>query len=477
MRPGTARSATPDVTLSETLMDIPDVPPLSSSLTSDVMPSTQALYDPLVNTVLNERYRLEKRLGEGGMGIVYLARHVVIDKPVAIKLLRSECTSDSALVTRFVLEARAATQIGHPNIVDVTDFGTHNGQSYFVMEFLAGATLASEIETRGAIPPGRAMRIVKQICHALAAAHKKGIVHRDLKPENIFLVEHQHKSDVVKVLDFGVAKMAEGPRLTRVGSLFGTPEHMSPEQARGEDVDARSDIYSLGVIFYEMLTGQVPFSSETVMGTISKHLYTAPRPLREIRADIPAALEALTLKALQKDRLLRPQTMDEFVAALALWEVDELGVTLPPAAASIRRASRRSSGAELQTTPRRRRVWAFIAAAAVTGLVTAWTVWQLKKPVAEKVAVPTGPTPSLPTPLPVSSPTPPDDELADVPGVSTPVAKDRPAGRSSGDPRRSMTSTTDKPIDAIPPPRSRRLPRSDEPPRLEDIQDPFTQPR
>jgi eukaryotic-like serine/threonine-protein kinase len=290
-----------------------------------------APHDEFLGMLLDTRYRIESRLGKGGMGVVYAARHVVIDKPVAVKILRREYSSDPLQVERFMREARAASRIGHPNIVDVTDFGAlPNGQIYFIMEFLLGETLSRELRTQGALPPRRLLDLSTQICHALSAAHAKGIVHRDLKPENIFIVNPitaaspeaaGRRPDLIKLLDFGIAKITwdtEGRRLTRVGSIFGTPQYMSPEQAAGKDADHRGDIYALGCIIYEMLTGEVPFTADTFMGTLTKHMFERPVPPRQLRPDLRIAIpvEAVILKAMEKNPDERYQSMTEMGAAL-----------------------------------------------------------------------------------------------------------------------------------------------------------------
>lgn len=288
--------------------------------------------DELIGKVLDNRYRLDSRLGKGGMGVVYAARHIIIDKLVAVKILRREYCTDPNQVERFAREARAASCIGHPNIVDVTDLGTlPNGQAYFVMEFLDGVTLSRELRKFGALPLERVLRLSLQICHALDAAHNKGIVHRDLKPENIFLVYPSslpnsqeyigRRTDVIKVLDFGIAKMtwdSVGRKLTRVGSIFGTPQYMSPEQAAGKETGYQGDIYSLGCIIYEMITGQVPFLSDTFMGTLTKHMFESPVSPRLRRPDlmIPAPWESLILKAMEKNPADRFQSMREMAAGI-----------------------------------------------------------------------------------------------------------------------------------------------------------------
>jgi serine/threonine-protein kinase len=255
--------------------------------------------------------------------VVYLAEHVFIEKKVAIKILSEDFARKADLVARFMQEAKAASKIGHENIIDITDFGeTPNGSVFFVMEFLDGADLAHHIKSGGAMQIGRAKYIMNQICRALGAAHSKGIIHRDMKPENIYLVEREGKPDFVKILDFGIAKISSldegGSRLTRTGMIFGTPEYMSPEQARGDKPDHRVDIYAVGCILYEMLTGDTPFHADTFMGVLTKHMFETPVPPSQKCPDaqIPAEIEAVVLKALAKDRDQRYQTMKEVAVAL-----------------------------------------------------------------------------------------------------------------------------------------------------------------
>jgi serine/threonine-protein kinase len=283
--------------------------------------------DHYVGSTIADRYRVISKLGEGGMGVVYLAEHVFIEKRVALKVLSEDFARKADLVARFMQEAKAASKIGHENIVDITDFGeTASGSVFFAMEYLEGKDLAAHIRDGGAMPFARARFIMNQICRALGAAHGKGIIHRDMKPENVYLVTREGKPDFVKVLDFGIAKMSSldegGSRLTRTGMIFGTPEYMSPEQARGDRPDHRVDIYAAGCILYEMLTGDVPFHAETFMGVLTKHMFEAPVPpsQRMPGLSIPPAVEAAVMRALEKDRDKRFQTMKEL--ALALEEAD-----------------------------------------------------------------------------------------------------------------------------------------------------------
>ncbi len=283
-------------------------------------------YDSLVGDTLDGRYFIKAKIGEGGMGVVFAARHAVIERPLAIKVLKREVMRDTATIRRFVQEAKAASRIGHPNIVDVTDFGTTpEGMTYSVMEFVDGTTLAKAIKHGAPFPAERAIRIASQIARALGAAHDKGIVHRDLKPENVFLIDREGRTDFVKIVDFGIAKVtpldgqSDGPRLTRVGSVFGTPEYMAPEQAAGRsDTDGRVDIYALGTILYEMLCGRVPHKSDSMVRTIAMQMLDEIPLLSGAHPEIEIApeLEDVVMRALAKKREDRYQTMAELLSAL-----------------------------------------------------------------------------------------------------------------------------------------------------------------
>src|ERR1700690_691971 len=223
--------------------------------------------DPLVGMVLSERYRIVRKLGEGGMGAVYQAEHALIEKRIALKILFPELTRRPDLVARFLQEAKSASRIGHENVIDISDFGqSPEGLVYIAMEFLDGKDLGEIVRAKGAMQWTEARDIVLQICRALRAAHDKGIVHRDMKPENIFLIQREGQPHFVKILDFGIAKVMgldpNGPRLTRTGMIFGTPEYMAPEQAEGKEADHRVDIYAVGCIAYHLMTGQTPFIAE-----------------------------------------------------------------------------------------------------------------------------------------------------------------------------------------------------------------------
>jgi len=284
--------------------------------------------DAMIGTLAAGRYRVLKLLGEGGMGQVYLAEHVAIQKRVALKVLRAEYATKGEIVTRFQQEAISASRIKHPNVLDVFDFGQlDNGCFFLAMEYLEGNDLADEITRRRVLDPATGIRISMQICRALAAAHANGVVHRDMKPENVFLQRTADGEEIVKIVDFGIAQLRSKDdavvetkrRLTRTGMIFGTPEYMAPEQASGKHADLRADIYAVGVIMYEMFTGAVPFTGETFLGVLAKHL-SEPAPLMNVvypELGISASLQGAIMRALAKDPAVRYQTMLEFAQAIS----------------------------------------------------------------------------------------------------------------------------------------------------------------
>jgi serine/threonine-protein kinase len=289
-------------------------------LGADTTVAADAPPDPLVGRVLDDKYRLDARLGEGGMGSVYRATHLLIERPVAVKVLNPRLVTDEAAKERFSREARAAGRLQHSNAVAVTDFGeTRDGLAYLVMELLEGKPLREVLAREAPLDPARAVSIMLQISAAVAAAHEAGIIHRDLKPGNIFVVQRPSAPYIVKVLDFGIAKLADDSvdgnpvnTLTGTGVMIGTPRYMSPEQCDGAQLTPASDVYSLGVILYEMLAGQTPFTGVSPLALALKHSSESPPPLREVVQNVPPALEAVMLHALEKSPPERPQDAGEF---------------------------------------------------------------------------------------------------------------------------------------------------------------------
>lgn len=287
---------------------------------SDEDAFTARSHDPLVGTVIADRYRVEKKLGQGGMGAVYLAEHTLIKKKVAIKCLHAGLASNADVVRRFHNEAVAATAIGHPNIVDVTDMGRFDDGTFFMaLEYLTGRDWQDDLDATGAQPLEKVAHIGMQICDALDAAAAKGIVHRDLKPENIFLIERHGDPYFVKVLDFGISKFHDGiGGSTRTGELMGTPYYMAPEQVRGErNVTHVADIYALGVIFHQALTGRVPFDGNTLPELILKIAQDPAPRLTERLENVPAAISDLVYSMLEKDPNRRPQRFADVANVLA----------------------------------------------------------------------------------------------------------------------------------------------------------------
>ncbi|HVU52332.1 MAG TPA: serine/threonine-protein kinase, partial [Polyangia bacterium] len=315
--------------------------PASALAATAAAPASDAAFDSLIGATLAGRYEIVRRIGEGGMGAVYEARHAVIGKRVAVKVLLEKFLTKSDFVARLLQEARLASSIGHENIVDVTDFGTtDDGRSFVVMEFLDGEALSQLIMREAPLPVERSLRIARQVASALGAAHAKGIYHRDVKPENVYLVR-RGEADFVKVVDFGISKAvkqggneegAEAYRLTHTGLLLGTPLYMSPEQARGdEDLDHRVDVWALGVMMYECLTGEVPFRANNYLGIISQVLTHTAAPPSKVRPElgIPDAVEAVVMRAMAKDRAQRYADMADLEHDLERLLAGDQNVGLP----------------------------------------------------------------------------------------------------------------------------------------------------
>jgi len=286
-------------------------------------PLTPVLKDALLGTVFAEKYEILAVIGRGGMSTVYKARHTLMDNFVAIKILNAQLVSDPLHMERFTKEAKTLSGLKHQNIVQIFDFGIwQNSKPYLITEFLQGESLAEILQTTSNLTPERGIHIFLQICDGLSVLHKKGIVHRDLKTGNIFIVQESDARDVVKILDFGIAKMLgeenQNQRLTRDGEVFGSPLYMSPEQCTGGKVDSRSDIYSFGCVMYECLTGTPPHIGATSLETLNKQVSEPTLTLRGIAPDlpIPELIDAQVIKALSKNPFERQQTIEDLKKGL-----------------------------------------------------------------------------------------------------------------------------------------------------------------
>jgi serine/threonine-protein kinase len=385
-------------------------------------------------------YVVKEKVGEGGMGAVYLAEHPRLGRKVAIKLLHSQFNRNPEFVSRFFVEAKAATEIGSDHIVGVLDFGElSDGASYIVLEWLDGHSLHEVLATEKKLSLVRAIHIARGVARALYAAHAIGIVHRDLKPDNVFLVRKEDDPEFVKVLDFGIAKlMPEGNEQLRVktetGALIGTPQYMSPEQCRGADrVDQRTDIYALGVICYEMLSGRLPFLSTGLGDLLIAHMTETPPTLRSLEPSIPEAVDDAIMKALAKTPEERFQRIDGFVDALSrAWSesgpIDAAAMPAAPGAAEVRSRQSTLTGTAAEmiaSAPTRTRATVRVAGVVLAAVATAGLVaWrarhkpELSTSVTKAASAPTG---AMPTPLP-ATPTPPPT----VPSVVTPPPVEAP---------------------------------------------------
>jgi tRNA A-37 threonylcarbamoyl transferase component Bud32 len=296
----------------------------SGRVAAGTEPDVDARIDDLVGTTLMGRYKITRKIGQGGMGAVFEATHTLIGKPVAVKVLLDKYARRESIVARLEQEARLASATRHEHIIDINDFGTtEDGRTFVVMEYLEGESLAECLHREGTLGEQRILRIAQQIASALGAAHGKGIVHRDVKPENVFLLKRKD-GDFVKVVDFGISKSLrasdasreeEQIRLTQTGMVLGTPLYMSPEQARGDDdLDQRIDVYALGVIMYELATGRVPFMGSNYLSVISQVLNDQPKSPRAIRHELSEEFDAIVMRALVKDKADRYQSMEDILA-------------------------------------------------------------------------------------------------------------------------------------------------------------------
>ena len=400
------------------------------------LPSEGSLDDRRVGSTIGDRYYLRRLCGEGAMGRVYEAQHIEIGRRVAIKILHSTFRHTPDVVERFRREARAASKIGHPNIVDVTDSGTTpDGAFFFVMEFLDGLDLEQLIRREGALPVERALLIAAQVCRALTAAHAAGIIHRDLKPANVMLVRQRDEEDFVKVLDFGISKQSDldpaaasrAVGLTNPDVAVGTPIYMAPEQAAGHPADARTDVYAVGELLFEMLTGKTAFSGTDVIVVFNKKANVEPPPIRMMRPEAPAELETVLVRAMSRRPEDRYETMtalkDEIMRCLAHLEMP---AALPPVPAPAPAATTASVTARTRwSRPTTRALW-IAAGGVVLGVgVASWLMIGRDEPADRPPLVvapllPESPRPVAPVPAP--------------PKLPAAVAKDEPGALAAREP-------------------------------------------
>src|SRR5713226_689550 len=342
--------------------------------------------DPLLGQTLAGKYLVEKLIKRGGMGAVYRGKHVMMDKTVAIKVLRPALAVDDDVVARFSREAKAASRISHPHAVSVTDFGeSENGVVFLVMEYLDGRTLKEIIRSEGPLPLKRVVEIIRQVTGALDAAHGQGVVHRDLKSDNIMLSQ-TNGGDWAKVLDFGIAKIQASASvkdhdITAPNLVVGTPQYMSPEQcSQTQALDARSDIYSLGVIIYEMLAGRVPFTGESATMIMMKQVQDTPPPILATRPDLPPAVDNVIARALAKHPADRFQTAGELFAALAT--AAEGASTAPRAAETVANAPVSPAADDLdeETVVRPRETYPYVPASATSVTAASFSPWRIIVP-------------------------------------------------------------------------------------------------
>ncbi|HLV67817.1 MAG TPA: serine/threonine-protein kinase, partial [Polyangiaceae bacterium] len=363
----------------------PTPPPVTDATPTSVadLPLTEPA-DVGAGALIDGRYRVLGLVGRGGIGLVYLCRHEVLEKSVAMKVLRPEYADQPEVVQRFVNEARAASAFKSPRIVDTLDVGTlPSGAPYFVMEHVEAETLAAVLQRDGFVRMPEALEIARQVAEGLEAAHAAGVVHRDLKPENVFVGQAPDGYLAVKIFDFGVAKVTRAKnRLTHVGAIFGTPSYMSPEQARGQPVDQRADIYALGIMLYEMLAGELPFQGDDPLSVMAQHV---ERPVPALSAtplgaSVPPALEAIVNRCLAKDANDRYPTVSAFIADLDRFRSGAVPVALAQPSAPVSSAAPTalsSAGASVSmatsTAPARSRGRVWFLLAVLAGLAAlAW---------------------------------------------------------------------------------------------------------
>ncbi len=405
--------------------------------------------EPLIGQVLDGRYRILERIAEGAMGIVYLAERTKLRRRVAVKFLRASFAVDDRFRSRFEREARAMSRLSHPHCVSVIDFGLVDDGPYIVMDRVIGTDLQALLE-HGPLPAVRAVHIARQMLAGLAHAHGQGIIHRDIKPGNVMLTEATGTGDHVRLLDFGLAKLREpgSGDVSAASVVVGTPSYMSPEQSMGEKVDARTDIYSTGVVLYELLTGIKPFTADETYETLRRHREEAPPPMKKVAPEItiPAGLEEVVRKALAKDRDERYQTPIEFADALKAVMDDELA-----RAPTVMAGDRVATTAAVQRGGPRRGLSTLLLFVMVAGAAAGgWYVWRQIRRAGHKA-----PRSAAPAPVPtVDHPTP---DLGEMPGVIIAGNDAAPADAPVADAMPGDAAATDASWDA-----------DDEPPDVAD---------
>jgi serine/threonine-protein kinase len=471
---------------------------MSGKTRTFLLPARRADKAAETGALLDGRYRIVRLLGEGGMGSVYLASHVGLGRDVAIKFLHAELVSRDEVVGRFYREAQAAAAIRHKNIIEVFDVGVSpQGEPFLVMEYLEGESLAGLLKRAGPLNLGAACAVMEPVLQALHAAHRKGIIHRDLKPDNIFLAYQQGEPPVVKIIDFGISKFAQGEFdkwRTKTGSVMGTPAYMSPEQARGSaGLDHRTDIYSMGTILFEMLTGALPFAGSNFAEYLSAMLIDDPRAPQSVCAGFPAEAEPLVRKALAKNPDQRFQNAAEMLEALtALPSFDarqerltllastieirgfaagDLGQALsaPGRLADNKPVSSRFRGAATAVLGAGPWRWVILGVALAAGAAAA-VLWSSKTsrapapnapitaqpaPIVPVAPPPASSPPSPPAALPVSPPAPPS-EPAPLPRAESAPASDEAAASEKKTKKRPRPATTDVPA-AVEPTAGKRV--------------------
>lgn len=378
--------------------------------------------------VIDGRYRVEALLGKGAVGLVYRCRHLVLDKDVAIKVLRPDYARDPEIAERLEVEAKAASAIGSPHIVETVDFGAlPDGSAYFVMEYLEGRSLAQLLDAGETLGAAEVLHIATQIADALEAAHDAGIVHRDLKPDNVFIVRRGNDPYFVKILDFGIAKLARAEsKLTRAGHIYGTPHYMSPEQATGRETDWRTDVYSLGVILYELVTSKVPFDADEPMAILLQHVHDEPPAMVPAAGgDLVPRLEAVVFKCLSKDPNDRYQNMSELRA-----DLERLRSGALPEAVRVSRPPRASQVPPLPLEPSLLTRGAYVLAAAgvLASAVMGYFLFTSERSAGDTAApdAPAAP-PELPTVAEVQAAAPSEAEGAESGAAET--AEAQPEGK------------------------------------------------